>query len=314
MRRRDFLNTGGKLALLGAIGGLPLDLFAGDYARKGQTLTILHTNDVHSRLDPFPEDGSKNAGLGGAARRAALIKQIRAEAEHVLLLDAGDIFQGTPYFNYFHGEAEFRAMSQMGYDAATLGNHDFDCGMESLEMVMPHAFFPFINCNYDFSNTALNNKIIPHKIFKKGDLKIGVLGVGIELDGLVPKSLYAETVYSDPVAAANKEAAILKKDYGCDYVICLSHLGYTYGDNSDKICDLKLAAQSRHIDLIIGGHTHTFLDKPTLVRNLDNQETLVTQVGWAGIMLGRIDVHFEHNRKALVSCTTCQNLTIGQPK
>ncbi len=174
-------------------------------------ITILHTNDVHSRLEPFPNDGSKNAGLGGIAARAALINEIRSTTENVLLLDAGDIFQGTPYFNVYKGEPEMKAMQLMGYDAATMGNHDFDAGLENFAKQMQHIQFPILMCNYDFTNTPMEGKTLPYKIFYKGNLKIGVLGIGIELKGLVPDSLYGNTIYQNPIEYANKTAEKLKK-------------------------------------------------------------------------------------------------------
>ncbi len=306
MNRRNFIHTFGSGALLAGAGSFPLQALAAE--PEILKLTILHTNDVHSRIEPFPMDGSRLQGLGGAARRATLIKQFRQEQEHVLLLDAGDIFQGTPYFNVYGGELEMKLMTQMGYDAATIGNHDFDAGIEGLEKQLPNADFPLINCNYDFSNTVLNEKVKPYQIFKKDHVKIGVLGIGIELNGLVPKALYKETQYLDPIANANKYAAILKNDKKCDFVICLSHLGYKYQD--DKVSDIVLAKNSRDIDLIIGGHTHTFLDAPVVETNLQGKQVLINQVGWAGIVLGRLDVFFERNKKG--KCVSCQNVLVNK--
>jgi 5'-nucleotidase len=255
-------------------------------SRKASAFTILHTNDVHSRLDPFPMDGSRNQGLGGVAARASLITSIRKEKEHLLLLDAGDIFQGTPYFNMYKGEPEIKAMSMMGYDAATMGNHDFDAGIENFANQLQHANFPIIICNYDFTGTALEQKTIPYQIFKKGKNKIGVLGIGIELQGLVPENLYEKTVYQDPIIAANRTAEILKKE-GCDMIICLSHLGDKYEDK--KVSDEILSKESYDIDLIIGGHTHRFFETPRKYQNKRQNEVLVNQVGWAGIQLGQLD-------------------------
>jgi 5'-nucleotidase len=260
-------------------------------------ITILHTNDVHSRLEPFPMDGGRNQGLGGVAARAALINSIRAAEEQVLLLDAGDIFQGTPYFNMYRGEPEIKAMQAMGYDAVTMGNHDFDAGLENFAIQLKHAAFPVLMCNYDFTATAMENKYLPYKIFKKGKLKIGVTGVGIEMKGLVPEALYGNTKYLDPIQQASTVAEKLKKELDCDMVICLSHLGYSYTDRPEKISDRILAKESEHIDLIIGGHTHTFLDEPVLIKNKSGNDVIVNQVGWAGIMLGRLDFEFSKQKK-----------------
>ena len=269
----------------------------------GQRLVILHTNDVHSRLDPFPMDGGRNQGLGGVAARAALIEKIRAEEEHVLLLDAGDIFQGTPYFNFYKGEPEIRAMSAMGYDACTIGNHDFDAGMENLATQLDrHARFPMLVSNYDFSGTPMEYQHQPYKTFRKGRLKIGVFGVGIEMAGLVPDQLFGTTKYLDPVEKANDVAYHLKQREKCDMIICLSHLGYQYKEN--KVSDEVLAKESDHIDLIIGGHTHTFLDAPVTLSNKKNRDVIINQVGWAGILLGRLDFEFSRfSNKKLVKST-----------
>lgn len=292
--------------MLGA-GAFPWQALAGAYAPELLKLTILHTNDVHSRIDPFPMDGSRNEGRGGIIPRGAMIDSIRREGQPVLLLDAGDFFQGTPYFNLFGGEVELKSMSALGYDAATIGNHDFDGGIDGLAKQLPHAKFSMINSNYDFSDTVLHDKVEPYKIFQYGEIKVGVFGVGIELTGLVPKALYKATVYQDPVAVANRTAKKLREELGCQYVICLSHLGYSY--KHEKIDDLKMAKLTRNIDLIIGGHTHTFLKKAELVDNLDKAKVVVNQVGWAGIRLGRVDVYFEKNRAG--RCEACVNLDVG---
>jgi 5'-nucleotidase len=187
----------------------------------------------------------------------------------------------------------------MQYDAVTFGNHDFDLGIENLMVQMPKASFDFINCNYGFTNTDLHKhkKITPYKIYKKGSLKIGVFGVGIDLQGLIDEKNRQGLFYNDPVECANRIARILKKDEKCHYVICLSHLGYKY--DSDKISDLLLAARSTNIDLIIGGHTHTFLNEPVRITNSKNHQVLVTQVGWSGIWLGQIDVFFTDDTKKI---------------
>lgn len=290
LNRRSFLRRSGLAA-----GSM---LFSSSLLAEMETdaqqrrLVILHTNDVHSRLDPFPMDGSKNQGLGGVAARASLIDQIRSEAPQVLLLDAGDIFQGTPYFNLYKGEPEMKAMGAMGYEAVTMGNHDFDAGLENFATQLQFGGFPVVLCNYDFTGTPMEGKSVPYQIFRKGKLKIGVTGVGIEMNGLIPANLYGNTQYLDPVEHVNKVAEMLKKNAGCDMVICLSHLGYQYKENDRKISDLRLAADTEFVDLIIGGHTHTFLDAPVSVKNKRGDDVLINQVGWAGIRLGRLDYDF----------------------
>jgi 5'-nucleotidase len=291
MQRRVFIKNAALTT--GAMFLSKLDLLAYE-AEAIQKLTILHTNDVHSRIEPFPMDGGRNAGLGGVAARKELIEKIRMEGEQTLLLDAGDIFQGTPYFNFYKGEPEIKAMALMGYDAATIGNHDFDAGMENLVTQVGKGNFPLINCNYDFTDTPLENKTIPYKIIQKGKLKIGILGVGIELKGLVPESLYGKTVYHNPVEKANAVANRLKKEEKCSLVICLSHLGYKYEEN--KISDLTFAKDTENIDVIIGAHTHTFMPKPDVIANSKGSDVIVNQVGWGGIQLGRLD--FEFSKKS----------------
>jgi 5'-nucleotidase len=294
--RRSFIK---KSLLAGASIALPTIITkASIFGNSSKKLTILHTNDVHSRIDAFANDGGKNAGLGGVAARSQLIKDIRQQEEHVLLIDAGDIFQGTPYFNIYKGEPEIKAMSMMGYEASTIGNHDFDGGIDNLAHQLQHANFPLINCNYDVSETSLANKIIPYKIIKKGGINIGILGVGIELNGLVPQSLYGKTIYQEPITKANEIAAKLKKD-GCDFVICLSHLGDKYNDN--KVSDETLAAQSFHIDLIIGAHTHQLFSKPRVYSNKYNEDVIVNQAGCFGTHLGRLDYNFSGNKKNKLS-------------
>lgn len=290
MKRRDFIQKTAASSTLLTLGGLSLSSFTTEEVRK---ITILHTNDVHSHIDPFPATDPKNPNQGGVARRAAIIEQIRKEEPNVLLLDAGDIFQGTPYFNYYGGELEMKLMSMMKYDLATIGNHDFDNGVEGLLAQMPHANFQFVNANYNFMNTVLYTHIEPYKIFNKGGIKIGIFGLGIELQGLVDKKLYRETKYNDPIEVAQDMSRILKDEKKCDLVICLSHLGFNYKNDPEKPSDINLARKTKNIDLIIGGHTHTFLDKPVIEKNIDGQEVLVNQVGCYGINLGRIDFYLD---------------------
>ena len=298
MNRKEFIKAvgGGSLALSLA----PNLLFAGETGLLGdsklQKITILHTNDQHSRIEPFDSSYSRNPNQGGFARRATLIQQIREKENNVLLLDSGDIFQGTPYFNFYGGELEFKLMSMMGYDACTMGNHDFDNGLEGFLKVLPNAKFPFICSNYDFKNTILDGQTIPYKIFNKNGIKVGVFGVGIKLEGLVGKKNYKETIDHNPIEIAQHYADFLRKEKKCDLVICLSHIGYDYKEG-DLISDKKLAAETDNIDIILGGHTHTFLPEPQTFINKTGKNVLVNQVGWAGLLLGRIDFYFDRNKQ-----------------
>jgi 5'-nucleotidase len=294
MKRRDFIkNTAASSAFL-TLGGLSLSSFN---SIETKHITILHTNDVHSYIDPFPADHPKNPNMGGVVRRASLIESIRKENPNVVLLDAGDIFQGTPYFNYYGGELEFKLMSMMKYDVATIGNHDFDNGIDGLLAQMPNAKFDFISANYDFKNTVLDGHVKPYKIMVVDGVKIGIFGLGVVLEGLVDKKNCKETVYNDPIEVATDMARLLKKEKKCDIVICLSHIGYSYKEDPNRVCDIILANKTKDIDLIIGGHTHTFLEKPTIEKNLEGKEVLINQVGCYGLNLGRIDFYVTNDSK-----------------
>ncbi len=289
MNRKSFLTSAALTA--GWMVVNPLGLSAEVLRKRGwRKITVLHTNDTHSQIDPFPANDPKYPGEGGFARRATLVDLIRKEEPNVLLLDAGDIFQGTPYFNFYGGELEFKLMSRLKYDAATLGNHDFDNGIEGLVKQLPHASFPFVNANYDVRNTLLKDKIQPYIIKEMQGIKVGIFGVGVELAGLVDPRLYGEVQYLNPISTANAMAAQLKYEYKCHLIICLSHLGYEYATN--KVSDRILAAESKNIHLIIGGHTHTFLEQPELKLNAEGKKVWINQVGWGGLYLGRIDFIF----------------------
>jgi 5'-nucleotidase len=294
MERRIFLkNTAITSTILGV---MPSTVFANQNIVTEKKITILHTNDTHSHIDPFPADHPRNANTGGVANRATLIDKIRTEEKNVLLLDAGDIFQGTPYFNYYGGELEFKLMSMMQYDLATMGNHDFDNGIDGFAAMLPYAKFDFVSANYDFKNTILDTIVKPYKTFIKDGIKIGIFGLGVELAGLVDKKLYKETVYNNPAEIALDIVNTLKETEKCDLIICLSHLGYDYKNEPNKISDVKLAALTKDIDLIIGGHTHTFLKEPKIYKNLIGKDVIVNQVGAYGINLGRIDFYFSDDK------------------
>ena len=299
MKRRKFIKQTTASLALASVGGLTFK----SCETKPKHITILHTNDTHSQIEPFDISHHKFANKGGVARRASLVQKVRKENPNTLLLDAGDIFQGTPYFNYFGGEIEFKLMSLLKYDAATLGNHDFDNSIEGFHHQLPNANFDFVCANYDFKNTILNTLVKPYKIFFKDGIKIGVFGLGIELHNLVSPELFKETNYLDPIEITKDITRELKENENCDLIICLSHLGYHY-KNTQKVSDLKLAAATKDIDLIIGGHTHTFLPKPTLVKNLDDETVLVNQVGAYGVNLGRIDFYFDKKNNKKISNKT----------
>ena len=298
MNRNSFLKIAGSGLLTAGAQAYGLEVLKNSKFKK---LVVLHTNDWHSRIEPFPNDNSRNSNLGGASRRAMLIEKIKKEEENVLLLDAGDIFQGTPYFNYFGGELEFKLMSEMGYNAATMGNHDFDGGMDGFLKALKNAEFDFITTNYDFSDTILAGKSKKYKIIETDDLKIGIFSANIELNGLVPKKLFKETRFLDPLETSLQISGELKHKHNCDFIICLSHLGYKY--DGEKVSDILLAENSFDIDLIIGGHTHTFMNKADIRKNKNEKDVIVTQAGWGGILLGRVDLMFDSRKRFLWSDT-----------
>lgn len=261
----------------------------GEKNDSSETISILYTNDTHSRIDPIPAHALEYAGLGGIARRATLVKRIRAHEKHVLLLDAGDVFHGTPWFHLYGGRRSFELMSKMGYDAMCMGEHEFINGLEGFAEVAPAAEFPFLCANYYVTNTPIDPFVEKFMVRDFDGFRVGIFGLGIDLEGLVEKELYGPVRYRDPIVWARGMVRILTGYHKCDYIICLSHLGYRY--ENQQIDDCKLASQVDGIDLIIGGHTHTFLDRPERIASSDGTETLITQAGHSGIRLGRIDLN-----------------------
>ena len=300
MKRRKFIKQTSAGVALASLGALSLN----SCKTSQRHITILHTNDTHSQIEPFGADHHRYANKGGVAKRAIMVEKVRKENPNTLLLDAGDIFQGTPYFNYFGGEIEFKLMSMLKYDAATLGNHDFDNSIEGFHKQLPNASFDFVCANYNFKNTVMDTHVKPYHVFIKDGIKIGVFRLGVKLDGLVDKKMYKETEYLDPIEIASDMSRILKEEEACDLIICLSHLGYYYSKDAKKVCDLMLAKATKNIDLIIGGHTHTFLPKPTVAQNSEGKNVLVNQVGCYGINLGRIDFYFDAEKNKTANGTS----------
>jgi len=292
MNRRGFIRNISIGTAAAGLGFSPLRSFASD---NFITISFLHTNDLHCHIEPFIANSSNAAPEGGLGRISALVRKIRAENANTLLLDAGDMFQGTPYYNYYKGELILKLMTEMGYDAGTIGNHEFDDGLENILKALPNAGFPIINSNYDFSDTLLAGQFLPYKIFKKSGLKIGIYGLGIELKGLVSDNNIGKTIYNDPLQTALKMEALLKNEKNCDLVVCLSHLGIKYRD--EKVSDHVIAAETSVTDLIIGGHTHTYLEKPVEIKNKVGKQVIVNQASWGGLVLGRVDFVFEKTKK-----------------
>ncbi len=291
LNRKRFLQ---QMATISAGTLLPADaigqLLQGDANHRKSVerleLLLLHTNDLHSRIEPFPANHPL-AGKGGIANLATLIQQHKQQNPNVLLLDCGDVFQGTPYFNLFGGALEYQWMQNMGYHATTMGNHDFDNGIDHLANILEkNPGIAMLNCNYDLSKTRLKNLVKPYKLVKMGGKTIGITGVGISPENLILDRMIPGLVYQEPVVALQKTVDYLRNEAHCDAVFVISHLGYSY--DTDKIDDLKLAAQTHGITAIVGGHTHTFLDKATEVKNAVQQTVLVNQAGWGGLMLGQL--------------------------
>lgn len=268
--------------------------------RKGLTssavfpvnITILHTNDTHSQVEPIAE-GAKNAHQGGYARRMGLIQQYRTEEPDLLLLDAGDFSQGTPYFNFYNGRVEVDALNRMGYDVVTLGNHEFDNGVDTLACVLSDAHFDVVCANYNVENTPLEGIVKPYVILRRKGIKVGILGVGVRPDGLIAPQNFAPLRWEDPLPVANAIADYLRDKKHCDLIICLSHLG-TDTDGS-PICDTWLAENTRNIDIIIGGHTHKVIENRHLT-NLCGKDVLLAQIGKSGVKLGAISVELDAER------------------
>ncbi|MFH1807323.1 MAG: metallophosphatase [Pseudomonadota bacterium] len=284
--RRRFLH--GLAAGAGSVVAGPLIRVARASEPVVGTVTLLHTNDTHSRIDPFPEGSGRHANRGGVARRTSLIRRVREVWPETLVLDGGDFFQGTPYFNRFKGEIEVKTLQAMGYDAVCIGNHDFDLGVEGLVAAMKHGRFPLLNANYEIQNPALRPLVKPYIVKQLGAVRVGVFGLGVALDGLVNPKQCQGVSYRDPVAAARAAVEELRVDHGAHMVVAVSHLGFNgvLGEPGDQ----DWPREVKGVDYVVGGHTHTFLDAPRGVRyGRGGWETLVMQVGFAGINVGRAD-------------------------
>ena len=255
-------------------------------AQQTKELFILQTSDTHSRIEPInPHAADRYAGMGGTVRRATFLKEYRAEHPDVLLFDCGDISQGTPYYNLFRGEVEVKMMNLMGYDAMTIGNHEFDFGLENMARLFRMADFPVVCANYDVSGTVLEGLVKPYTILKRNGLKIGVFGLASKMEGLVQADKCEGVVYKEPVAVAQEVVDVLRNKEQCDVVICLSHLGIR-SNNGDS--DEKLVTETYGIDAILGGHSHTFMQKPAFYMNADGKSIPVLHTGKSGIYVGEM--------------------------
>lgn len=251
------------------------------FAQDTKGLILLQTSDVHSRIEPVNQKGARNYDEGGFVRRATFFDQFRKEHKNVLLFDCGDISQGTPYYNMFQGEVEVKLMNEMGYDAMTIGNHEFDFGLDNMARLFKMANFPVVCANYNLDATPLKNIVKPYVILERYGLKIGVFGLGARPEGLIQANKCEGVVYENPIEVSNEIAALLKKK-GCDVVVCLSHLGIQM--------DERLVAKTRNIDVILGGHSHTFMKGPKIYLNMDGKEIPIMHSGKSGVRVGRLDL------------------------
>jgi 5''-nucleotidase/2'',3''-cyclic phosphodiesterase and related esterases len=258
------------------------------FAQQEKTLVVLSMNDTHSRLEAIPDNDKYYPNKGGVLRQEAVIRQIREENSNVLVFHSGDFVQGTPYFNIFKGEAEIAMMNFMKIDAVAIGNHEFDYGLSTLKEMISAANFPFLSTNLDFSATILDGMTEKYIIIERENIKIGVIGLSPNPASLISESNYEGMTYLNPISSANETAALLKNEKECDLVICLSHLGYF--PNKEIIDDTVLAKQSKDIDLILGGHSHTFLEEAVIIKNLDEKDVVITQNGERGVFMGRADI------------------------
>ncbi|MGL4851627.1 MAG: bifunctional metallophosphatase/5'-nucleotidase [Phocaeicola sp.] len=256
-------------------------------AQTVKEIHMYHTNDLHSRIEPMPESdpNADLAGNGGMVRIATLASELRAKNPDMLLFDCGDFSQGTPYYNLFKGELEVKLMNEIGYDAITIGNHEFDFGMENMARIFRMAQFPIVCANYHFEGTIVEGLVKPYIILERQGLKIGVFGLGTPLEGMVQEKCREGIGFEEPVLAAQRVATLLKEEEKCDLVICLSHLGRS----SDEV----LIPATRHIDVILGGHSHTYFDAPKMYSNLDGVEVPLQQMGKNGVYLGELKVKMQ---------------------
>lgn len=304
--RRTFIRQAASFAA----GSVLLPSFIDFQSTAGSKITILYTNDTHARLEPFPKNATQYAGLGGIAKRANLIRKIRDLEKNVLLLDAGDVFQGTPWFDVYGGEVDLKIMSEIQYDAMAVGNHEFDLGLQALAEAAENASFPILAANYNVRNTPLAEVVRPFIVKEMANVKVGIFGLGIGLPGIVDPKLYGGVQSRDPEIWAKGMVTSLRRYHNCDIIICVSHIGYEYSDS--RVDDITIARRVGGIDLIIGGHTHTFLDKPARMINPEGTRTLVTQMGHSGIRLGRIDINLEVFLENQLSGVSADYYTIGE--
>jgi 5'-nucleotidase len=296
--RRNFLTSSVALGAGLALSPKQLKSFASPTSVADTVITILHTNDTHSQIDPLPENDKLYAGKGGVARRATLVKRIRKENPNTLLLDGGDSFQGTPYFNFYKGEVEYKSMSAIGYDAGTLGNHEFDNGVDALAAALKFATFDIVSSNYDVKGTSLEKLVKPYVVKTVAGIRIGLFGLGISPVALITPTNFKGVTYQDPIETSKAMVKTLRETERCTFIVAMSHLGFYKNPRPRDVGDGQVATQVDGIDFIVSGHTHTFMEEPERVKQPCGQETLIFQVGRSGIYVGRVDFTFRSGKLA----------------
>lgn len=253
---------------------------------QNKQLVVLHTNDTHSTILPLNPNlaDTMKAGRGGFLRRIAMLKDERRKNPDLLLFDSGDFCQGSPYFTLYKGDVEVGLMNLMGYDAGTIGNHEFDFGLDAMAKMFKNLNYPIVCSNYDFTGTVVEGLVKDYVILKRKGMKIGVFGLSPALSGLVSNDNCVGVKYLDPVKEANRVVDILKKKK-CDVIICISHLGW---QDSYKDGDEYLVSGTRGIDLVLGGHSHTYFETLRYVKNLDGKEIPVDQNGKHALFVGKM--------------------------
>ena len=249
-----------------------------------QELTILHLNDTHSHIDP------ERNGIGGVIEQAAFVDSVRQAVgkNNMLLVHSGDFSQGTSYFSELHGDIEINVLNAMQYDAVALGNHEFDNGIAELARRIRNLDVPVVCANYDFSGSQLEGLVKPYVIVKKSGKKIGIIGLLTDVSSVVEKSVANQLSYKNPISVTNEYAEYLKTKKKCDYIICLSHLGYNNGEHRD----CEIAPMLRNVNVIVSGHSHTKLDDFTRVKDFDGKDVIIVSDGRWGLEVGQLSVKF----------------------
>jgi 5'-nucleotidase len=291
-----FMSPSSALNLLATPVWPPISAPLLEVAARETLITFLHTNDTHSQIDPLPANDGQYPDMGGVARRATLVKRIRKENPNTLMIDAGDVFQGTPYFNFYKGEVEYKSMSLIGYDVVTLGNHDFDNGVDALAAAMKFANFEFVSCNYDVRGTPLESRVKPYVVRVIGGVRVGLFGMGVSPDNLITPENFKGVKYNDPVKSSREVVKILRERERCAVVVGMSHLGYYANPRQGGVGDSQVAAQVDGIDFIASGHTHTFMKQPVITKTPSGGDTIIFQVGRSGIFVGRVDMKVRDGR------------------